>query len=114
MYIDDGISAFKSESHLVATNLEKEGFVLNVKCCLESCQTDKWVGFIVNLLEGKFHVAQCKLDKLKASSVRVMLQLDRVKVCVLANAVGQIISISLVMSPIARLRKRALCQKFLS
>ena len=42
-------------------------FVLNVnKCCLEPSQTGKWLSFIVDLLEGKFHVPACKLDKLKA------------------------------------------------
>ena len=76
-------------------------------CCLEPCRTGKWLGFIVDLLEGKFHVPACKLDKLKAS-VRSTLQLSRVPVCTLASAAGQIISMSLAMGSITRLRTRAL------
>ena len=76
-------------------------------CCLEPCRTGKWLGFIVDLSEGKFHVPACKLDKLKAS-VRSTLQLSRVPVCMLASAAGQIISMSLAMGSITRLRTRAL------
>ena len=61
MYIDDGIVVSKSESQccehrdMVVSDLERAGFVLNVnKCCLEPCQSGKWLGFIVDLSEGNF------------------------------------------------------------
>ena len=114
MYIDDGIVVSKSKSQcyehrdMVVSDLERAGFVFNVnKCCLEPCQTGKWLGFIVDLSEGKFHVPAGKLDKLKAL-VGSILQLSRVPVCILASAAGQIISMSLAMGPITRLRTRAL------
>ena len=114
MYIDDGIVVSKSESQccvhrdMAVSDLERAGFVLNLKkCCLEPCQTGKWLGFTVNLSEGKFLVPVCKLDKLKAS-VGSILQFSRVPVRSLASAVGQIISMSLAMGPITRLRMRAL------
>ena len=97
MYIDDGIVVSKSESQccerrdMVVSDLERAGFVLNVnKCCLEASQTAMWLGFIVDLSEGKFHVPACKLDKLKAL-VGSILQLSRVPVHILASAAGQII-----------------------
>ena len=111
MYIDNGIVVSKSESQccvhrdMVVSDLERAGFVLNLKkCCLEPCQTGKWLGFTVNLSEGKFLVPVCKLK----ASVRSILQFSRVPVRSLASAVGQIISMSLAMGPITRLRTRAL------
>ena len=65
MYIDDGIitSSSKSQSiehwDLVLGDLNRAGFVLNVpKCCLEPSQVGKWLGFIIDLVEGKFQVPE--------------------------------------------------------
>ena len=42
---------------MIVSDLERAGFVLNVNnCCLAPCETGKWLGFIVNLPEGKFQV----------------------------------------------------------
>ena len=114
MYIDDGIVVSKIESECcehrdtVVSDLERVSFFLNLnKCCLEPCQTGKWLGFIVNLSEGKFLVPAHKLDKFKAS-VTSILQYSRVPVRILASVVGQIISMSIALGPITRLRTRAL------
>ena len=71
MYIDDGIitSSSKSQSiehrDLVLDDLNRAGFVLNApKCYLKPGQVGKWLGFIINLVEGKLQVPEEKLTKL--------------------------------------------------
>ena len=61
VYIDDGICAAKSKAQslihrdMVVSDLKLSGFVLNVqKSCLEPQQIGKWLGFNLDLLEGKF------------------------------------------------------------
>ena len=54
-----------STGNLVLGDLNRAGFVLNVpKCCLEPSQGGKWLGFIIDLVEGKFQVPEEKLTKL--------------------------------------------------
>ena len=50
MYIDIVASTSEAQCcehrHVVVSNLERTGFVLNVnKCCLEPSQACKWLGF---------------------------------------------------------------------
>ena len=68
--IDDSIVASRSREHClldkgsVTSDLR---FVLNVgKSHLTPQQTGKWLGFIVDLMEGKFHVPGDKLESLYA------------------------------------------------
>ena len=76
MYIDDGIVASKSESQccehrdMVVSDLERAGFVLNVnKCCLEPCQTGKWLGFIVDLSEGEISCSSMQARQAQSLSM---------------------------------------------
>ena len=68
-----------------------------------------WLGFTLDRLEGRFLVPQDKVLRL-ATSIDNVLPLGVVGARVLASIVGQIISMSLVIGPVARLRTRALYQ----
>ena len=68
MYINDGICASKSKDQsmthrdVVVSDL---GFMLNMsKSCLELQQVGKWLGFIIHLLNGNFHVPENKVESL--------------------------------------------------
>ena len=112
--IDDGICASVSESEaegtqdIVVSDLDRAGFVLNViKTHLEPVQIIDWLGFIMDLREGSFSVPQHKIDRLKSAIANVLI-LDATTARSLASIVGQIISMSLAIGPVSRLRTRAL------
>lgn len=114
IYIDDGICASstlqeaESDSAMVASDLDDAGFVLNVpKSKLSPHQVGDWLGFIVDLLSGCFRVPGEKIDRLK-KSIASMLQVSRLPVRAVASIVGQIMSMSLALGPIARLRTRSM------
>ena len=114
VYIDDGICAAGSHSkcleykELVVSDLGKEGFVLNIpKSQLEPLRVGRWLGFILDLETGCFKVSEEKIERLK-SVVQKVLPMSQVGVRLLASIVGQIMSMSLALGPIARLRTRAL------
>ena len=114
VYIDDGICASNSESEavlardLVVSDLNKAGFVLNVsKSHLEPVQIIDWLGFTVDLKRGCFSVPQHKIDRLKLAVMNIPLS-DTATARCLASIVGQIISMSIAIGPISRLRTRAL------
>ena len=72
VYIDDGIGASKSKAQnmvhrdIVVSDLKLVGFVLNIpKSCLEPQQIGKWLGFILDLLKGNFHVPEDKQASVK-------------------------------------------------
>ena len=94
---------------IVLSDLEEAGFILSTdKCCLKPCQFGDWLGFIIDLMHGQFRVPEHKLAKLKGS-IRSITQLEKIPVCALVSGVSQIISMSLVLGPITRLRTRAVC-----
>ena len=114
VYIDDGICAASSCSksleyrELVVSDLDKAGFVLNIaKSQLEPRRVGHWLRFILDLESGCFKVPEEKVDRLK-SVVHRVLPMSWVGVRLLASIVGQIISMSLALGPITRLRTRAL------
>ena len=114
MYIDDGISAASSQSEAVhvrdtvVSDLKNAGFVLNVsKSHLEPVQVIAWLGFNVDLKNGCFSVPPEKIERLKSAIVSVPLR-GTVTARSLASIVGQIISMSLAVGPVSRLRTRAL------
>ena len=116
VYIDDGIVAAKSTTECVSLkdvvirDLSRAGFILNkTKSCLEPQQVGKWLGFIVDLHEGNFFVPSEKLESLK-SSIKAAYPLTRVSVRSLASIVGKIISMSLAIGPVSRMRTRQLYQ----
>ena len=113
VYID-GICASGSEQEcisdtkLIISDLEHAGFILNVpKSMFEPTQVGSWLGFIIDLLKGRFFVPQEKVVRL-VSCIDSALLSDMVGVRVLASIVGQVISMSLAIGSVARLRTRAL------
>ena len=70
-------------------------------------QLGEWLGFGIDLVSGCFHVPAGKIDRLK-SSILGLLRPSRLSVQAVASIVGQIMSMSLALGPIARLRTRSL------
>jgi hypothetical protein len=114
VYIDDGICAAsstqKAEQHsaVLQADLERAGFVLNIKKSrLAPHQVGEWLGFKIDLSLGCFIVPDDKIARLK-TSLSSILQVYRVSVRAVASIVGQVMSMSLALGPISRLRTRAL------
>ena len=92
----------------MVSDLDRAGFVLNViKTHLEPVQIIDWLGFVIDLREGSFSVPQHKIDRLKSAITNVPT-LGTITARSLASIVGQIISMSLAIGPVSRLRTRAL------
>ena len=89
---------------MIMDDLALAGFILNIpKSKLTPQQVGQWLSFILDLLNGKYFVPKEKITKL-CHSIDNVLARQVVPVRLLASVVGQIIS----MSPVARLRTRAL------
>ena len=114
LYIDDAICIADSAANcmvarqVLLADLERAGLVLNMeKSHLEPQQVGEWLGFVVNLDKGLFVVPVEKIKKLQ-STIQCIPSGKSVSVRLLASVVGQIISMSLAIGPIARLRSRYL------
>ena len=82
--------------------------MLNVqKSHLDPHQCGEWLGFSIDLETGKFYVPENKLGKLKLAISQINVH-TWVPVRSLASIVGKIISMSLAIGSISRLRTRAL------
>ena len=89
---------------MIMDDLALAGFILNIpKSKLTPQQVGQWLGFILDLLNGKYFVPKEKITKL-CHSIDNVLARQLVPARLLASVVGQIIS----MSPVARLCTRAL------
>ena len=92
----------------IVSDLEQAGFVLNITMSrLKPEQVGAWLGFTLDLREGKFLVPEDKVARL-VKSIDGILASSTVHVQWLASAVGQIISMSLAIGQVTRLRTRAL------
>ena len=116
VYIDDGIvgaeshQAAKLASDIVTSDLDLSGLVLNViKSHLTPMQIGRWLGFIIDLCAGTYHVPEDRITKLK-EALALVLGYSTVPVRLLASVVGQLIAMGLAIGPITRLRTRALYQ----
>ena len=114
VYIDDGICAASSiqeaewHSAVLQEDLEGAGFVLNLsKSRLAPHRVGEWLGFTVDLSRGCFIVPDDKITRLRNSLSSALLAY-RVSVRAVASIVGQVMSMSLALGPISRLRTRAL------
>ena len=114
VYIDDGIGAASilqeavEHSTAIQADLGDAGFVLNmVKSKLDPHQVGDWLGFIIDLTLGCFRVPEEKIERLKDNALDITHP-SRVPIRAVASIVGQIMSMSLALGPIARLRTRAL------
>ena len=114
MYIDDGIYAVESRDQcvegtkMIIDDLTSAGFIIDVsKSKLQPQQIGQWLGFTLNLLNGKFFVPKEKMTKL-VHSINSALAAGLIPAQLLASIVGQIIPMSLAIGPVARLHMRAL------
>ena len=82
-------------------------WICTSKSQLEPQQLAKWLGFNIYLKEGNFYVPEDKVEKLKLA-IKQAYTHARVPVKTLASIVGRIISMSLAIGPVTRLRTRAL------
>ena len=111
MYIDDGICSAKSyneaESHgfRIKDDLDKAGFVINVEKSLAPQKKGKWLGVLIDLEDGNYIIPEDKVEKLKANIVSTASKCKPTAREV-ASIVGQIISMSIALGPITRLRTR--------
>ena len=110
----DGICASKTpeqsvqDTKVTVDDLALAGFVLNVpKSKLTPQQNGQWLGFLLDLLNGRYFVLKGKISKLM-HSIDSVLASRLVPVRLLASVTGQIISMSLAIGPVARLRTRSL------
>lgn len=115
LYIDDGICASATEPkccedrQIIVSDLEQAGFVLNTdKSCLKPHQVADWLGFIVDLGAGYFRVPEDKISRLKHAIQSVASGGILVGARSLASVIGQIISMSLAVGSVSRLRTRAM------
>ena len=114
LYLDDGIVAVKGkenaehESRQIQLDLSKAGLIANnVKSQWVPVKKLTWLGFQIEIEEGKLSVPEQKLMKLvsqltKAREARV------IPATVLASITGKILSMALVLGPVARLMTRNL------
>lgn len=116
VYIDDGICAEESKEQCsaamstIVSDLDRAGFILNAqKSRFEPQQIGTWLGFTLDLDRGRFLVPQEKMERLVAS-INGVLPCHTVCARVLAGIVGQVISMSLAIGPVAHLHTRALYQ----
>ena len=92
---------------MILSDLGRAGFILSTaKCMLDLVQRGVWLGFILDLYSGTFLVPCQKVSRLQSSIASVKLNRP-VQVCALSSIVGQVISMSLAIGPIARMRTRA-------
>ena len=114
LYLDDGIVAIKGkenaehESRQVQLDLSKAGLIANnVKSQWVPVKKLTWLGFQIEIEEGKLSVPEQKLMKLvsqltKAREARV------IPATVLASITGKVLSMALALGPVARLMTRNL------
>ena len=112
--IDDGICASKTreqsvqDTKVIVDDLALAGFILNISNSrLAPQQNGQWLGFLLDLLNGRYLVPKAKISKLM-HSIDSVLATWLVPACLLAGITGQIISMSLAIGPVPRLRTRGL------
>ena len=93
---------------MIVDDLALAGFVLNIsKSRLAPQQNGQWLGFLLDLLNGRYLVPKAKISK-SMHSIDSVLATWLVPARLLASITGQIISMSLAIGPVARLRTRGL------
>ena len=96
------------DTRLKVDDLALADFILNrTKSKLSPQQTGQWLGVIIDVLTGRYFVPEEKIVKLM-HSIDSVLATRLVPARLLASIIGQIISMSLAIGPVARLRTRVL------
>ena len=112
IYVDDGICAAATRKAAgqaaltIRQDLAQSGLVINEeKSVFDPRQIVAWLGFILDLCQGNISIPEHRIEKLRES-------LRKVSPCTtvrqIASIVGQIVSMSLGLGPIARLMTRSL------
>ena len=92
---------------VILSDLGKAGFVLSIaKCMLDPIQRGEWLGFVLDMRVGSFFVPSEKISRFQSSIASLDLN-QPVQVRAISSVVGQIISMSLAIGSVARLRTRA-------
>ena len=114
VYLDDGIAAMEGElgarkaSLVIREDLTKAGFVVNMaKCIWTPSQQCSWLGFDIDLHQGKIAVPQEKIDTLKLQLQQAAGK-PRLTAKSLASLTGKIIAMAIALGPVARLMTREL------
>lgn len=112
--IDDGIivshcqGSAMHNTKMVRETLDRAGLLVNEdKSHWEISQCGKWLGFDIDLAEGKIAVPKEKVAEL-LGTLSVLLSQKEVQPKLLASIIGRIIAMSLGVGPIARLHTRSL------
>ena len=117
LYIDDGIVAFSSLGQAIVgaekirQDLSRAGLTVNArKSCFEPAQACKWLGFHLDFSVGRIFVSQEKIEALLWSLQQLMKRSEGSPIPVreVAGLVGQIISMSRAVGPLARMFTRHL------
>ena len=114
VYLDDGIIAVEGEeaasraSEAVRDDLRKAGFVIHVeKSQWEPTRNIVWLGFELDLEEGKIKVPRDKLTRLQEILENWKVE-ERIPAKTLASLIGKIVALSIAVGPVARLMTRSL------
>lgn len=114
VYIDDGICAApsidkpKTDTGIIVQDLGRAGFVLNIeKSKLSPQQRGIWLGIDIDLRNGNYIIPEERVDRLKAS-IEMIAPFRHATARILARITGQIISMSIALGPVARLRTRSI------
>ena len=112
VYLDDGISgnrdyiSAKAASNIQRNDLVSAGFVTNEeKSHWEPVQIGEWLGFLINTIKLTFQIPEKKVNKLRGSLERLVID-GYSTYRSLARLAGFIISLSLAIGPIARVFTR--------
>ena len=93
---------------MVSETLDHAGLLVNEdKSHWEISQCGKWLGFDIDLPEGKIAVLKEKVELL--GTLSVLLSQREVQPKLLASIIGRIIAMSLGVGSLARLHTRSLC-----
>ena len=117
LYIDDGICVAESRelalrhTLLIEDDLLRAGFVLNgKKSHLSPASSGRWLGVDLDLVQGVFSIPFFlveRIEKLKDTIAR-LLSSGLASARTLAKVTGQVLSMSIAVGPVTRLRTRAL------
>ena len=104
----NGFEATTRASLVVKDSLQRSGLVVNLqKSIWTPVQSLTWLGFDLDLSQGVVSIPTSKIENLKGQ-LRSLQNQCSVPAKQIASVVGKIISMSIALSPVARLMTRGL------
>ena len=114
VYLDDGVVAVEGKeaalraSERVKEDLSKAGFVTHIrKSHWDPTRSIMWLGFELDIGEGKIKVPTAKLVGLQEILGNIMVE-EKVSAKYLASLIGKIMALSIAVSPVTRFMTRSL------